>query len=104
MIDALTNTVSITMFNRGMAGKIFSEVKQLGAKVVMKNNTPECVLMSPDEYIALMERLENAELLALATERLSKTENSQTYSREEVLAKFKVAEETLAAIDEVEFE
>lgn len=95
MIDALTNTVSITMFNRGMAGKIFSEVKQLGAKVVMKNNTPECVLMSPDEYIALMERLENAELLALATERLSKTETPKTYSREEVLARYKVAEETL---------
>ena len=34
----LNNTVSITAFNRGKAGQIFSNVKKNGMTVVMKNN------------------------------------------------------------------
>lgn len=45
--SAIRNTVPISLFNRGLAGKIFNEVKQSGAKVVMKNNAAECVLLSP---------------------------------------------------------
>ena len=51
LVNAIKNTVPITQFNRGLAGKIFEDVKKQGAKVVMKNNTPECVLMSPEEYL-----------------------------------------------------
>ena len=47
VMSAIKNTVPITQFNRGLAGKIFEEVKQTGAKVVMKNNMAECVLLSP---------------------------------------------------------
>lgn len=36
VMSAIKNTVPITQFNRGLAGKIFEEVKQTGAKVVMK--------------------------------------------------------------------
>jgi len=43
---AIENTVSISLFNKGLAGRIFEEVKRCGAKVVMKNNSAECVLMS----------------------------------------------------------
>ena len=53
--SAIRDTISISLFNRGLAGKIFEDVKQSGAKVVMKNNSAECVLMSPDEYIRLMD-------------------------------------------------
>lgn len=35
-ISVITNTIPISLFNRGLAGKIFEEVKQCGAKVVMK--------------------------------------------------------------------
>ena len=31
VMSAITNTVPITQFNRGLAGKIFDEVKQCGA-------------------------------------------------------------------------
>ena len=41
--SAIENTIPISQFNRGLAGKIFEEVKHHGAKVVMKNNSPECV-------------------------------------------------------------
>lgn len=56
--EILTNTVSISDFNRGLAGRIFESVRKDGPKVVMKNNVPECVLLSPEEYRALMEELE----------------------------------------------
>lgn len=54
IMGAIQNTISISLFNRGLVGKIFDEVKKYGAKVVMKNNVVECVLMSPDEYTRLM--------------------------------------------------
>ena len=58
-ITPLNHTVPISDFNRGKAGKIFSDVKTSGLTVVMKNNAPECVLLSPDDYSKLIERLEN---------------------------------------------
>lgn len=51
----LTRTVPISYFNKGMAGKIFKDVRETGSKVVMKNNVPECVLLSPEEYLKLIE-------------------------------------------------
>ena len=54
---AIENTVSISQFNKGLAGRVFEEVKRCGAKVVMKNNMAECVLMSPAEYVRLMDEV-----------------------------------------------
>ena len=68
VVSAITNTIPITQFNRGLAGKIFEEVKRSGAKVVMKNNTAECVLLSPEEYVRLMDEVNDARLLTIATE------------------------------------
>ena len=39
--SALRSTIPISLFNRGMAGKVFEDVRRQGAKVVMKNNSPE---------------------------------------------------------------
>ena len=36
IVNTIKNTVPISQFNRGLAGKIFAEVKKYGAKVVMK--------------------------------------------------------------------
>ncbi len=71
VVSAIRNTVSISLFNRGLAGKIFSDVKRTGAKVVMKNNLPEVVLLPPDEYIRLMDEVNDARLLTIATERMA---------------------------------
>ena len=60
VISAIRDTVPITQFNRGLAGKILEDVKAHGAKVVMKNNTAECVLLSPEEYAALIDMVNDA--------------------------------------------
>ena len=82
LVNAIKNTVPITQFNRGLAGKIFEDVKKQGAKVVMKNNTPECVLMSPEEYLSLMEEVEDAKLLRLAESRLQNFTPAETIPAE----------------------
>ena len=104
IIAAIQNTISITQFNRGLAGKIFQEVKQSGAKVVMKNNTPECVLISPDEYVRLMDEVNDARLLALAVKRMENFNPNNTISEKQVMEELGVSEEVLSDFAEVEFE
>ena len=84
VMSALRDTVPINQFNRGLAGKIFEEVKKSGAKVVMKNNTAECVLLSPEEYAKLIDEICDARLLLLASDRMSRANLSKTVSQEEV--------------------
>ena len=101
---AIQNTVPISMFNRGLAGKIFEEVKKVGSKVVMKNNTAECVLMSPELYLELKEEINDARLLELAIDRWEKTDPSTWISGEEVFQKLGISEEDLADFENVELE
>ncbi len=104
VISAITNTVPITQFNRGLAGKIFEEVKKGGAKVVMKNNSAECVLLSPDEYVRLMDEVNDARLLAIASDRMTRFDPSTLISEEEMNHRLGITEEDLADFDEVDIE
>ena len=104
VMSAITNTVPITQFNRGLAGKIFEDVKQCGAKVVMKNNAAECVLLSPDEYVRIMDELNDARLLALTSERMAHFDPTTVISEEEMNRRLGVSEDDLAGYDEVEIE
>jgi len=81
--NALNAMIPITRFNRGEANKIFEEVKASGCKVVVKNNAPACVLLTPERYQQMVDMLEDQYLLALAEERL-KNDNGVRYSAEEV--------------------
>ena len=103
-IGAITHTVPISMFNRGLAGQIFADVKKAGAKIVMKNNTAECVLLSPDEYVRIMEELEDAALLAEANARMAGNDRTTLISQESIDKKYGFSEDDLADLSEVEFE
>ena len=48
--NLLNNLVSVTMFNQGQASKIFNRLHDEKQIVVLKNNVPTAVLLSPDEY------------------------------------------------------
>lgn len=104
VVSAIQNTIPISLFNRGMAGKIFSDVKEHGAKVVMKNNTAECVLLSPDEYIRLMDELNDAKLTTLAVERLANADPQKAIPEEKVWDRLGITREDLEKTGEVEFE
>ena len=104
VISAIKHTVPISYFNRGLAGKIFEEVKATGAKVVMKNNTAECVLLSPEEYVRLMDEVNDARLLSLASERLANYDPSKLIPEEKVWEELGITEEELSYVSEVDIE
>jgi len=60
MLNAI---VPISRFNKGEASKIFDEVNLTGAKIVVKNNKPACVLITPEKYEDMMEAIENYKMI-----------------------------------------
>ena len=104
VVSAIQRTVPISQFNRGLAGKIFSDVRSTGSKVVIKNNEPEVVLVSPDQYIEIMDALNDYELLALALERLEHYDASTVLPEEKVWARLGITDDDLNISGEVEFE
>ena len=101
---AIENTVSISLFNKGLAGRIFEDVKRYGAKVVMKNNSAECVLMSPEEYVRLMDEVNDARLLAEASARMSHFDPTKLLSDHQIDEALGLSPADYADISEVEFE
>ena len=100
----IKNTVSINQFNRGFAGRIFEDVKKTGTKVVIKNNQPECVLISPAEYIDLIDEINDLRLLKLSEERMAHYNPSQTFSTADLENEFGITQEDYDRIGEVEIE
>lgn len=97
-------TVSISDFNRGLAGRIFDDVKSNGSKVVLKNNTPECVLLSPEEYSKLMDEVEDARDLMLAKSRLESMNEIDLISKEDIEKAFNMNFDDIEPLSEDEFE
>ena len=104
IVSAIRDTIPISLFNRGLAGKIFEEVKQHGAKVVMKNNAAECVLISPDEFMRLMDEVNDARLLTIATERMEKYAPDSVIDADTLYNDLGITQEDLNAVGEVDFE
>ena len=104
VISAIHDTVPIGQFNRGLAGKVFDEVKRTGPKVVMKNNMPECVLISPEEYTRMIDEINDARLLAIASSRMESYDPDHLISEEEMDRRLHITEEELNEAGEVDFE
>lgn len=101
---AIRHTIPISQFNRGLAGKIFEDVRQSGAKVVMKNNAAECVLLSPEEYLRLMDELNDARLALLAAERMKAFDPASLIPAEKLYEELGVSQDDLDSCGEVEIE
>ena len=104
VVSTIKNTVPISQFNRGLAEKIFEDVKQSGTKVVMKNNVVECVLISPEEYVRLMDEVNDARLLSVASERMAHFDPATLISEEEMNRRLGITKDDLAGFDEVDIE
>ncbi len=98
----LDDLVSVTMFNKGHASKIFDRVKAEGQLVVLKNNTPAAVIVSPEEYSRLTEAEENYYLLTLAEERLKNSGNAHALSEKEAMTALGMTEADIDAAEEVD--
>lgn len=82
-VNILNTVIPISRFNKGEANKIFDEVSTTGTKIVLKNNKPACVLISPQEYEQMLEQIENYYLLIEAQKRIETA--NKTITQEELL-------------------
>ena len=96
--NLLKSTVSISLFNKGL----FDDVKKNGTKIVIKNNVPECILISPEDYLNLIEKIEDAKLYEMAQERIAQ-DNGKRYSQKQIMEEFGISEDDLNE-EEIEFE
>lgn len=97
--DILDSIVPITRFNRGEAGKIFDEVSETGFKIVLKNNSPACVLLVPERYEAMVDALEDYALYFEAERRMENADNKETVKSDELLADLGITDAELDDVD-----
>lgn len=102
--SAITNTIPISNFNRGLAGKIFADVRTSGAKVVIKNNMPECVLLSPEEYVKMVNVIEEAELLKMAISRTENCNPADSIPLKSIMEKYDITQDDIDNTEDVEIE
>lgn len=101
--DVLSSFIPISRFNKGEAGKIFDEVNKSGARIVVKNNKPTCVLISPEKYEEMMEKIEDYYLLEEAGKRMQYAQKADFTDHEDLLKEFNIEKDELKDI-EVEIE
>ena len=101
--DILDSLVPITQFNRGQASRIFDRLHTESQLIVLKNNQPAAIILSPSEFQRLSEIEEDYTLLLEATRRL-KGDSSSTSSREEVMSELNISEPELATAGDVVIE
>ena len=100
--DLLKNMVSITELNKGKASKIIEEVKKTGYKVILKNNSPEAVLITPEQFeelISLREEILDMTLGMEALKRMSNFNAEKTISHEDILGELGISQDELDDIE-----
>lgn len=98
-VGMMKKIVPITRFNKGEASKIFDEVQTSGTRIVVKNNHPACVLISPEQYESLIEMLSDYLLLTEADKRMAENNDAENVSHEEMMRQLGVTQKELDDID-----
>ena len=99
--ETLNSLVSITQFNKGQASRIFDRLHTEKQLIVLKNNVPSAVIISPEEYIRLSEIAEDYALLLQAQERLASSDGHTT-SFAEIMEENGITATDLEKIEEPE--
>lgn len=98
-VGIMKSIVPITRFNKGEANKIFDEVQASGTKIVVKNNKPACVLLSPSQYESLIETLSDYLLLDEAGRRDAANDDNDNISMEAMMEQLGISADDLAGLD-----
>jgi PHD/YefM family antitoxin component YafN of YafNO toxin-antitoxin module len=102
--DTLNSLVPITQFNKGQASKIFGRLKKEKQLVVLKNNEPSAVILSPEEYSRISEIVEDYNLLMLAEKRLEGGNLKNALSETETMARLGLTVEDIDNAEDLEIE
>ena len=101
VMNIMKSIVPITRFNKGEANRIFDEVEASGTKIVMKNNRPVCILMSPAQYETLMEMLSDYITREEAERRMIDYDPKESINQEEMMKSLGISPDEL---DDIEIE
>jgi len=102
--NMLNSIVPISRFNKGEANKIFVEVSKSGYKIVVKNNKPTCVLITPQTYQEMIETIEDYKLYIEAEQRMKNSKDNELIPFDDVLKDFNITQEQLDATKDAEIE
>ena len=100
----LKSLIPISQFNKGQAAKIFDRLHSEKELIVLKNNQPSAVILSPEEYARLTEIEEDYYLLLEATKRIEKNGSKATISFDKVMSDLGITEEELTEMEDVDIE
>ena len=114
ILDFADKLIPISDFSKGKTAQIFDDVKNNNTEyIVLKNNQPTALLISIDSYRAmaekaakmeaLLDKIEEKRLLAIASERTS--EDHETTDFSDVIAEFGFTEDEIySGMNDVEIE
>ena len=100
----LQSLVPISQFNKGQAAKIFDRLRSEKELIVLKNNQPSAIILSPEEYARLTEIEEDYFLLLEANKRIEENASKAAISMEAVMKNLGISEDELAQIEDVDIE
>lgn len=103
-MNILQSLVPISQFNRGKATKIFDRLRTERELIVLKNNQPSAVILSPEEYARLTEIEEDYMLLLEAKSRLESNGQKAAVPWQTVLEGLGISEKELGEAEDVEIE
>ena len=102
--DLLQSLIPISQFNKGQAAKIFDRLHSEKELIVLKNNQPSAIILSPEEYIRLTEIEEDYFLLLEANKRMEDNRNNKTISFDSVMDNLGISEDELSDMEDVVIE
>lgn len=102
--DILQSLVPISQFNKGQAAKIFDRLHSERELIVLKNNQPSAVILSPEEYKRLTEIEEDYFLLLEANKRMEDGKNNKKISFDTVMNNLGISEAELLEAEDVDIE
>ena len=97
--NMINSIVPISRFNKGEANKIFDEVKKSSYKIVVRNNKPICVLITPETYQEMIELIADYKLYVEADKRMKNITDTDCISREDVLSGLGITKDELSNIE-----
>ena len=102
--NIMQSLVPISQFNKGQAAKIFDRLHSEKELIVLKNNQPSAVILSPEEYARLTDIEEDYFLLLEANRRIEENGDKETISMNNLMHNLGVNEEELTDMEDIEIE
>ena len=102
--DFLQSLVPISQFNKGQAAKIFDRLRSEKELIVLKNNQPSAIILSPEEYTRLTEIEEDYFLLLEANRRIEENGDKKTVSLDSVMDHLGISKEELLDAEDADIE